>query len=480
LTGTSEELFARMDHASGLFAKGNLGAGTVSSGQLNDEDFPAGADVYSNTLSNGSGNLSYGTVDVGYTFLTRLFARAGAFIGYNYYAENLNIYNCTQLAGSSTCVPSTLLNNLLVLSENDTFNSLRMGLSSELGLTNKWTLASEVAYLPVVHFKGLDMHNARQLVGPEAANNGDGAMLETSLNYQVNNLWSMGLGGRFWTWNMHNGSLLFDFLGTDDLIEEPARFNAERYGVFLQVNYHPLDLDTVQSDSDAVNWNGLFIGGSLGGAWSNSDWSDPFASTILAGYVNAAGFGDYVRSSGPLGGLDLHLNWQTGHLVYGLAGSISGADIRGDNTIFSGIGGINGHEQSNYLGTLVARLGTTLNRSLLYLNAGGAVLNTQYTILGNTAILNLGWGTQELNTWGWTGGVGVEYALTDSWNTSVEYDYITIPNHALSFPTVAVINEQNSSNHKNLSLFKLGVNYKFDVSGLKMKRASLLISRLGM
>lgn len=462
MAGTSEEVFARVDHASGVFAKGYIGAGSVGNGQLNDEDFPA-ENAYSNTFSNAWGNLSYATIDLGYAFLKNLFGTTGAFIGYNYYAQNFNIYNCTQIAGDSVCVPSTSLANFLALSEDDQFNSLRVGLTSEFNITDKFTLSSEVAYLPTVNFHGLDMHNARALVGPEEASSGDGAMLEAILNYQLNDSWSMGLGGRYWTWNMHNGSLLFDFLGDTDLMQESARFNAERYGVFLQVNYHTKQPNEVQKEVIPVNWQGLFIGGSLGGSWSKSYWSDPFGPTPAApGYINVAGFGDELRTTGPLGGLDVHMNWHTGRLVYGVGGSISGADIRGQNTLFSGIGGVNGQERINYIGSIVGRLGTTVDRSLLYLNAGGAVVNTQYSILGNTGILTLGLGSQTLSTWGWTGGVGVEYALSDSWNTNIEYDYINIPNHSLSFPSVALINTQYISEHRNMSLFKVGVNYKFN------------------
>ena len=50
LTGYSGETYARVDHSSGLFAKGFLGAGAITGGKQNDEDFPADV-VYSNTQS---------------------------------------------------------------------------------------------------------------------------------------------------------------------------------------------------------------------------------------------------------------------------------------------------------------------------------------------------------------------------------------------------------------------------------------------
>ena len=42
LDAVSGEVFARLNHRSGFFVKGYLGAGEVNKGHLNDEDFPAG------------------------------------------------------------------------------------------------------------------------------------------------------------------------------------------------------------------------------------------------------------------------------------------------------------------------------------------------------------------------------------------------------------------------------------------------------
>jgi hypothetical protein len=91
----SGETFAHLDHSSGVFVKGFLGAGKVNRGSQNDEDFPAGV-AYSNTLSSASGHIAYGTADVGYTFLKTPTAKVSAFVGYNYYEK-------TSIQPQSTC-----------------------------------------------------------------------------------------------------------------------------------------------------------------------------------------------------------------------------------------------------------------------------------------------------------------------------------------------------------------------------------------
>ncbi len=464
LTGVSEEVYARFDHDSGLFVKGFLGAGTTSDGQLNDEDFPA-AYVYSNTLSAVHGGLSYGVIDLGYSFLKNSAGKTGVLVGYGYNAQTLKAYNCQQLAGDAACGNPNELSQFLALSEADSFNSLRIGLASQYQITNQLILTPEVAYIPLVSFNGLDSHNARQLLGPESSNQGNGTMVETSLDYQLNATWSVGLGGRYWAWNMRSGGVLFDFLGnSEEDIAEPARFNTKRYGGFLQVNYRHRDLASLDLNHNAKDWSGVLIGGNLGGAWGNNSWLNPFGATEGAdGFVNVAGFGDSISSSGPLGGGNLNINWQTDDWVYGVGGTVSASDIFGENTLFSGLGGINGQSKINYLGTVVGRLGHVLNDSLIYVNAGTAVVNTQYTLNANTSAVILGDESQTLSTWGWTIGAGLEYAFNDRWSSGVEYDYMVMPNQTIVFPTIQFINEQNMIVNQSVNLVKLSVNYKLGI-----------------
>lgn len=463
LKAIAGETYARADHNSGFFVKGYLGAGSVINGELTDEDFPVDG-AYSNTYSNVLGNLSYATIDVGYSFLNTPTAKTGVFVGYNYYAQNLNVYNCTQMAGSAVCVgDGSLLNNFMVLSEDDKYNSLRVGLSTQFDVTNQLTLTSEAAYLPAISFTGTDMHNARQLIGPEQAGYGDGAMLESMLDYQFSRSWDVGLGGRYWMWNMHSGSVDFIFLGESGTSSQPARFNAERYGLFLQLNYRDQNEDHYLLLTSPMHWKGVFVGGDLGGAWGRGYWSDPFGATPGApGFTNVPGFGDQIRSTGPLGGVDLNINWQTQQWVYGVDGSLNLADIRGENTVFSGLSGLNGKTTINYFATLAAKLGVAHDRSLFYLNGGGAAINTNYTLNGNNTAVQFGEESRSMTNWGWLAGMGVEYALTDRWTSDAEYDYIHVPNHSISFPAVATINTQSLSANQTLNVFKVGVNYKLD------------------
>jgi outer membrane protease len=195
LDAVSGEVFARLNHRSGFFVKGYLGAGKINNGHLNDEDFPAGP-TYSNTLSSALGHLGYATIDVGYNVWRSAGAKVGPFVGYNYYTQAIDTFGCTQAAGSTPC-STALPAALLGLTESDSFNSLRVGLSSEVMLTERLRLTADAAYVPWVSFSGTDDHLLRQLLLLESAH-GNGVMLEASLDYYLTPAWSVGVGARYW------------------------------------------------------------------------------------------------------------------------------------------------------------------------------------------------------------------------------------------------------------------------------------------
>jgi len=264
-----------------------------------------------------------------------------------------------------------------------------------------------------------------------------------------------------------------DLTGATFFGSEPSGFTAARYGVFIQSSYRwggpaPTTSASMPTKapvlaSGAMDWTGFYVGAHLGGGWSDDRWSDPFASTVGAGgFVNVAGFGDITRATGPLGGGQIGANWQAGSWVLGVQADASAADIIGQNSCFTGLGGVLCGRTIHALGTLTGRVGYAWDRLLAYVKGGGAWVDTTYSVFGNTDALSLGSGRTTLNSWGWTIGAGVEYAITDHWTTFAEYDHIGLPSTTVPFPTVAVINAATIAVKQSVDLFKVGVNYKFD------------------
>lgn len=462
LDGYSGEVFARADHNNGWFVKGFLGAGTIVSGKLYDEDFPGGF-VYSRTVSDSSGYLSYLDFDLGHQLIKNSNESFGAFVGYNYYGQHITTTGCVQLAGSNICAPDQIASNYPGITQDDRYDSLRLGVTTQFNLTNRLRIVAESAYIPVVGYNGEDNHNARQLIGPETSSTGDGVMLEAILKYQITNDWDIGVGGRYWAWNMRDAITDFDFLNIPGptVLEEPSRFTMERFGVFAQANYH---FDNAVSMKDAMlphgNWHGFSFGGYLGGGAGNDSWSDPFGATNIGGFTNVAGFGDSTHATGPLGGMQVDYNWQRKSWVYGLGGDLLVANIRGENTCFSGLGGVNCERQVKSIGAVTGRIGYVLERSLLYVRGGGARVNTTYGINGNTSALTLGQEDTPLHKWGYTLGIGVEHELNDKWNTFLEYDFIEVPSTVARFPSISTINTATINVRQSLNLLKVGVKFK--------------------
>jgi len=477
LDAVSGEAFARVDHVSGFFAKGYLGAGGIHNGQLNDEDFPANV-AYSNTLARASGHIGYATIDFGYNFLRAPGAKIGAFVGYNYFAQAINSYGCAQLANDSACSPP-FPSSLLGLTNHDHFNSLRIGLSSEVMLTDRLRMTADAAYVPWVDYSGLDNHLLRQLLGPNASNSGTGVMLEAMLDYRINSAWSIGVGGRYWAWNMNIGTAGFNELtAPESNTVAPQRYSTERYGMFVQSSYRwsepasPAEGSILPTRAPvmamgSIDWTGLYVGGHLGGGWSDDHWSDPFGATIgIGGGINAAGFGNKTRAAGPLGGGQVGANWQTGPWVLGVQVDISAANMFGEDTCFSGIGGVNCQHTVDAIGTFTGRIGYASGRALAYAKAGGAWSRTTYGLLADTHALGLGTGSTTLDTWGWVVGGGIEYALTSHWTAFAEYNHIGLASTSVAFPTVEEISAETINVRQAVDLFKLGVNYKFDFASL--------------
>jgi opacity protein-like surface antigen len=495
LTGHSGEAFGRVDHASGFFLKGFAGAGLNNSGKVNDEDFPFGAvGNYSNTLSQQTdGNFQYAVFDVGFNLLTSGDgSKLGPFVGYSYFREKANAVGCPQLAANAQVGGCPL--NTDALREIDQYNSVRVGLSGQFMLTDRLKLTGDVAWIPFTDFNGRDDHPLRHLVVDEWGSKGDGVQAEAILSYKVLPNFSVGAGGRLWWLTSKDASVRFDFLpGPPDPRTQLARFSAERYGAFVQASYL-FGAPSAWAASDAiykapptapVSWTGIYIGGHLGAAWGNQSWSDPFPSfntfscdgNICFGGPDVPGFGDRINLLGPLAGGQVGINWQSGRWVVGLEADASGADILGENTCFTGMGGGNCSSRINATGTIASRLGFAWDRAMVYAKAGGAWARNEDTVnINNITLLSFagpfpGVSTVTHTRWGWTAGIGVEYAFGPAWSAKLEYDYLDFGHTSETFPVLFTPlyfapSATPISIGQQLHELKFGVNYRFDIGWL--------------
>ena len=64
-------------------------------------------------------------------------------------------------------------------------------------------------------------------------------------------------------------------------------------------------------------------------------------------------------------------------------------------------------------------------------------------------------------SWGWTGGIGVEWAFAGNWSVRAEYDFIGL--QKLGLPSTAPLpftNDTITVNNRSIQMVTAGVNYK--------------------
>ncbi|WP_146767988.1 hypothetical protein [Mesorhizobium atlanticum] len=238
VASSGEVFFDATHNPTGIFIKGFLGAGGIPKGSLNDEDFAqphSFVEIYSNTLSGQrGGRLSYFTADVGYNFWTTPRSRIGALVGYNFWNESYHTFHCAQQAANPRiCVPAITTNVGVISQEND-WHSLRLGLAGQTQITERLSLSGDVAVL-FTRLDGKDQHHLRPEINPIPEDgNGHGIQLEAMLNYNVTDLFNIGIGGRYWR---------AVSAGYEHFEETPGggrpqvlHWEAERYGVFGQAS----------------------------------------------------------------------------------------------------------------------------------------------------------------------------------------------------------------------------------------------------
>ncbi|WP_409334101.1 outer membrane beta-barrel protein [Bradyrhizobium sp. cir1] len=253
LDGISGELFERIDSPWGIFLKGNIGFGRFGDGSMNDEDWAIDPDgvptaYYLTGSRQANGRFTYYTADAGYDFLRGSTYKAGAFVGWTYYGQKSDSIGCIQLAlpyypcsgGSEN--DNRTVHKRTVGSEDANWNALRIGLTAETMLLERWHLSAEVAYLPWTDFHGRDNHLYRETTTfiDQRGSGGGGVQLEGVLSYFVTDKFSVGVGARYWAMWTSRGSEDFgsgrNGLGTLHSAND-AKYSMERWGTFLQASY---------------------------------------------------------------------------------------------------------------------------------------------------------------------------------------------------------------------------------------------------
>ena len=208
------------------------------------------------------------------------------------------------------------------------------------------------------------------------------------------------------------------------------------------------------------SWTGCYVGGNIGAAWRGGDgWRDTTFNRDWGGGDNNGRF---------IGGGQIGCNYQFDRFVIGAEWDADWTGRRDVNaTVFvPGVGTLAATGgASGYVSTIAARFGLAFDRVLLYGKAGFGFVGAEGDLTianlttGNAFVLS-GGGSRS----GWVIGAGVEWGITEAWTAKLEFDYLGRSGNTFTVPAGVPFfaGDTFTTGNRNISMVKLGVNYRFN------------------
>ncbi len=229
------------------------------------------------------------------------------------------------------------------------------------------------------------------------------------------------------------------------------------------------------------NWTGLYIGGTLGGAWGSFD---PTTSTVFSstGYfdassvtaVNSVGAQSLTPST-VTGGFEAGYSLQSGRFVYGIEGDIESFHLSG--TAVSGATypccaptgfTVMSNANTTWLATIRGRLGYAVNNWLFFATGGIAFTDLHGNFgFGDTFASATESAALSDTKTGYTVGGGVEAGLWGNWSVKAEYLYVnfgTLSTTSNNLNTTIGASPASTFTHSidlKANILRAGLNYRF-------------------
>jgi len=232
-----------------------------------------------------------------------------------------------------------------------------------------------------------------------------------------------------------------------------------------------LPLKTETPFAARFTWTGCYLGGHLGGGFAHKDITDP-VQLVQDSFAGAAvTTGTTTVSPAPSGvviGGQIGCDYQFApSWVVGIEGAASGSTMKGSRTVGLPLGNPDTalvQAKTDFLTSVTARLGYAFDNVLVYGKGGFALAGDRYDVSGSFGGAPFGFTGLE-NRVGWTVGGGVEWAFSQHWSASLEYDYYQFGHSviAMSDPTNVFLG--NVAVGQNIQVVKAGLNFHIWGSG---------------
>ena len=165
------------------------------------------------------------------------------------------------------------------------------------------------------------------------------------------------------------------------------------------------------------NWTGFYLGAHAGYMLASANASAADAAAITATY------GRMPKPEGGFAGQHAGYNFQLpSQFVVGVEASVEGLGIDGLKDTLGIAPGSSLKVTTDWVGSVVGRLGYAMDRWLPYVFAGGTWAHDKENgfnpFIGPFALAN--------THGGWTAGAGVEYVFANRWSASLQYRYVDV------------------------------------------------------
>ena len=239
-------------------------------------------------------------------------------------------------------------------------------------------------------------------------------------------------------------------------------------------------------------WTGCHVGGHIGAGWDHTTYSDPGTlSPLLLGGTGiiqnfAPAGASFSGNGGPnfLGGVQAGCDYQfASHWVIGFGGDVSWTDLNSltNDPFFNGKNGrpIGLSSRTTEIATVTGRVGYAWDKLLFYGKGGAAFAHDKYWSGNAGGITNAIFGCGAVapfdcavagsaDRWGWTAGVGLEWAFTTNWSAFAEYDHYGFDTKTIAMAAtnaLAPVVPANLNVRHDIDTVKVGINYRFWSAG---------------
>lgn len=234
----------------------------------------------------------------------------------------------------------------------------------------------------------------------------------------------------------------------------------------------PVKAAPVVARPACAQFGGFYLGGNVGYAYYQHNFTDRDA----LGPSIDTGLSSTYRDTenGWNGGVQGGYNYQAGCTLFGVEADWSWSDVNASSFNLDGDQGaailgdaVSLSSRMRWFGTVRARTGVIVDNVLLYATGGFAYANfdRSFAFREDGPPVIIGTFNQNDTKWGWTAGVGTEWAFAPNWSLKSEALYMQFEKSTVTASGVAPIGNPGVAyrleSQDEAWIARIGVNYRF-------------------